>query len=66
MKAPTDAQAEYIRTIGIKRMVILYDLANRDFSEDWAANFTATYQMLGGEIIGIRQFHREQILAIYR
>lgn len=56
MKAATDAQAEYVRTIGIKKMIILYDLANRDFSEDWAANFTATYQMLGGEIIAIRQF----------
>ena len=56
MKAATDAQAEYVSKLGIRKIVILYDLANRDFAEDWASNFSATYSALGGEIIGIRQF----------
>lgn len=56
MKAATNTQAEYMNKIGIKKMVILYDLANRDFSEDWASNFSSDYTKRGGEIIGIRQF----------
>ncbi|MBP2627668.1 MAG: Leu/Ile/Val-binding protein [Firmicutes bacterium] len=56
MKAATDAQVKYVSKIGIRRMVILYDLANRDFAEDWSANFSTTYRALGGEIIGICQF----------
>jgi len=56
MNAATAAQAKYVRKVGVRRMAIVYDLANRDFAEDWSANFSAAYHALGGEIIGIRQF----------
>jgi branched-chain amino acid transport system substrate-binding protein len=56
LKTATKVQADYVTKIGIKKMVILYDLANRAFAEDWDTNFSVTYSALGGEIIGRRSF----------
>lgn len=63
MKPATIMQAQYSHKIGIKKIVILYDLANSNFSKDWASNFSLAYESLGGEIIGIRYFQSGTIFS---
>jgi branched-chain amino acid transport system substrate-binding protein len=46
------AQATYaVDTLGLKKMVVIYDRSNADFSQAWEQAFTAKYEELGGKIV---------------
>ncbi|HWR42340.1 ABC transporter substrate-binding protein [Sporomusa sp.] len=45
------AQAAYaVNKLGLKQMVVIYDISNADFSQAWAQAFIAKYEELGGKV----------------
>ncbi|SMD12618.1 ABC transporter substrate-binding protein [Sporomusa malonica] len=52
LKVSADHQAMYaINKLGLKQMVVVYDLSNPDFSQAWADAFAAKYEEMGGKVI---------------
>jgi len=48
----SDLEAEYAgKSLKLGRMAILYDLSNRAYSEDFAQNYQAAFERLGGKVI---------------
>jgi len=43
-----EALAAYVTDKGLKRVALLYDLANRAYAESWADSFTASLEAAGG------------------
>ncbi len=48
----TQQQAEYaLRQRGLNRMVMVYDLNNRQYGEDWTQGFADSFTKMGGKIV---------------
>ncbi|MEI6152673.1 MAG: ABC transporter substrate-binding protein [Deltaproteobacteria bacterium] len=48
----TNFKADYAsRNMKLRRMATIYDLSNRAYSEDYAANFKSEFERLGGKVI---------------
>ncbi len=67
--APTAAHvfksAEYhFRENGLRRVVLVWDLLNRAYSESWAGDFHTAFVALGGEIIAEVGFASGQSLSV--
>lgn len=45
------AARSYRQRYGLKRAALIYDLANRDYTENWANEFSRTFVAEGGQIV---------------
>lgn len=45
------AARQYRQRYGFKRAALIYDLANRDYTENWAKEFARTFEREGGGIV---------------
>jgi len=53
----TNLEADYaFRKLKLRRIATIYDLSNRAYSEDFAANFKARFERLGGKVIAVDNF----------
>jgi branched-chain amino acid transport system substrate-binding protein len=50
------AARSYRRHYGYKRAALIYDLANRDYTENWANEFSRTFTSEGGRIVKSQGF----------
>lgn len=51
LSVSAQAQAAYAAdTLGLKKMAVIYDITNGDFSQAWLQAFTAEYEELGGTV----------------
>ncbi|WP_186407113.1 ABC transporter substrate-binding protein [Candidatus Accumulibacter aalborgensis] len=56
--------AEYhFRRQGLRRVVLVYDLRNKAYSESWAGDFRKAFEALGGRIVGEVGFDASNALA---
>ena len=53
----TNLEADYAsRNLKLRRMATVYDLSNRAFSEEYAANFKSEFERLGGKVVSTDSF----------
>jgi len=53
----TNLKANYaFRNLKLRRIATIYDLSNRAYSEDYAANFKSEFERLGGKVIATDSF----------
>ena len=53
----TNLKADYaFRNLKLRRIATVYDLSNRAYSEDYAANFKSAFERLGGTVISTDSF----------
>ena len=52
LRVSAQAQAAYaVDVLALKKMAVIYDITNGDFSQSWLQAFTATYEELGGTVV---------------
>jgi branched-chain amino acid transport system substrate-binding protein len=56
-RSETDHICEYLTdNIGSKRVVVIYDISNKAFTEQVYFNFKESYEQRGGKIVGVENF----------
>lgn len=54
LKKDAQALADYaFSNLNLRRVIILYDITNRAYAEEWFLNFKSEFERLGGKSIGI-------------